>query len=105
MISSAASRTASLMRDQRKLGAQMIRKRYRGGEEGFEGRLFDVLRSGAFEARVQIIVEVIAQIDFIEGIGRQFPVPRARAARHRQRRIGRSRLRAIEANLRRKTPP
>ena len=47
----------------------MVGQRDRRGKESFERRLFDVLRGRALVARVQIIVEEGAEIDFVEGVG------------------------------------
>ena len=56
--------------DQRQLRTQMIGEGDGGGKEGFKRRFFDVLRSGALEARIQVVIEIIAEVDFIERIGR-----------------------------------
>src|SRR5258708_6625105 len=47
---------------------QVIAQRYGRREEGFKRRLFTDLGRRALVARVQVIVEVRSEIDFIEGI-------------------------------------
>src|SRR5580692_7964842 len=39
------------------------------GKEGFKRRLFDVFRSWAFIAGIQVFVEISAEIDFVEWVG------------------------------------
>ena len=48
---------------------QVIGKSDGRGQEGFKGRLLDVFQRGTLEAGIQVLVEILAQIDFIEGIG------------------------------------
>ena len=59
-------------RHQRELGVQMIAERYRRGKKCLERRLFDILRSRALVAGVQIFVEIGAEIDLVERIGGGF---------------------------------
>ena len=55
--------------DQGQLRMEVIGKRDRRGKEGFKRGLFDVFGCGAFVTGIEIVVEVGAEIDFVEGIG------------------------------------